>query len=40
MNARGMRGAVRGAIPLRRIRMRERAYNFSVHLRGARTVLY
>jgi hypothetical protein len=38
-----MRGAVRGVTPLRRIRMRERAYNFSAHFRigpGARTVLY
>jgi hypothetical protein len=38
-----MRGAVRVVTPLRSIRMRERAYNFSVHFRvglGARTVLY
>jgi hypothetical protein len=34
-----MRGAVRGATPLRNIRMCERAYNFSFHVkvwRGAR----
>jgi hypothetical protein len=38
-----MRSVVRGVTPLRSIRMRERAYNFSVHFRvgrGARTVLY
>jgi hypothetical protein len=31
-----MRGAVRGVTPLRSIRMRERAYNFSAHLRVGR----
>jgi hypothetical protein len=42
-NAYGMWGAVRGDTPLRNIRMRERAYNSSAHVRvgrGARTVLY
>jgi hypothetical protein len=43
INAFGMWDAVRGVSPVRSIRMRERACNFSVHLRvgrGARTVLY
>jgi hypothetical protein len=38
-----MRAVVQGDTPLRSIRMRERAYNFSAHLRvgrGARTELY
>jgi hypothetical protein len=38
-----MRGAVRGVTPLRRIRMRERAYYFNAHFRvgrGIHTVLY
>jgi hypothetical protein len=38
-----MRSAVRDVTPLRSIRMRELAYNFSAHFRvgrGARTVLY
>jgi hypothetical protein len=38
-----MRSAVEGVTPLRSVRMRERAYNFSDYFRvgrGARTVLY
>jgi hypothetical protein len=42
INAHVTRGDVRGVTPVRCIRMRERAHNFSVHFRvrrGARTVL-